>query len=317
MLPTQTIEKDLAELKIIQEMLSTETNYNDSLALLEMAFAKDELVNTNPVLLQFKVIIPLLKIISDKLLANVTKGVNEALSPEERLGLKAERTQLMKAFFHAYQKYPNLYDAYLIENRTNPSALKALEAFIIQSTAKKFGLADLLSQPFQRGMRYEMLVKGALTYSDDLSPQHVHELKELLVFIADSIKTANSAMPEVKKAEPTSYRIGDYSRNFLFGSSNEGTVNRAPVNTSPKEEKKEGYRVGDLTRSAINYWYSKPEAANVTQITASDLPPTDLPPQLPSNPEVNNNEPPTDLPPQLPEDFQQDPENPDNTSFTL
>lgn len=93
-------------------------------------------------------ILPPLKVISDKLIANIRSGVDDELTSEERLKLKIARAQLIKAFCFAYQTYPKLYNEYTAECKLNKDKFVPLDTCIRQNTATKFGLADLLSQPF-------------------------------------------------------------------------------------------------------------------------------------------------------------------------
>ena len=300
----EAIEYDLAEVKIIQELIITETNYNQALGLLEAAFSKDELIQDDKLCAQFKLIIPQLKVISDKLIANIRRGIDDELTFEERENHGIARLQLIKAFCFAYQTYPKLYNEYTVECNTGRDQFKPLDSFICQTTAKKHGLSDLLSQPFQRGIRYLMLVNEALKSNKDLPEKYIQELQKLKIILEESIALCNASMPIIKKAEPVSI-----SRFSIFGSSNPATnTNTPPVS----ENNQQVYRVGDISRYLANrYWYK--EESPVSQLIVVeecsgehgvlDGPPTDMPPELPpQTPELllSLGLPPTDLPPDLP-----------------
>lgn len=312
MLSTVAIEKNLAESFIIKEMVSTESSYNQSLELLDSAFSQDESVQNSPILMQLKSIISSLKNISDMLLVNVNKGLNEAISPEERLKLKIERAQLMKAFFHAYQSYPALYNVYLVDCKSSPVVFETLNARILQDTNQVFGLASLLIQPIQRGIRYEMLIKELLKQSADLPKKNVNELEELQIFIADSLNMANSVMVDINPqksaittSEPEPYKFGDYSR--YYSRSVLGFFYSQSVSQSVTAEDK-------IISSMEAITVICPAEQSVESGVESKFsePPTDLPPPLPDGLAIEldlyaeNSQPPTDLPPQLSADESDD-----------
>ena len=300
----QTIGYDLSKVQIIQELIATETNYNQALSLLDAAFSKDELTQADKLCAQFKLIIPQLQVISDKLIANIRRGVDEELNFDERVNNGIARMQLIKAFCVAYQTYPKLYNEYTAEWKSGNAQFKYLDTSIRQATAQKFGLDTLLSQPFQRGMRYLLLVNEALKSNKDLPEKYIQELKNLKIILEESIALSNACMPAVKKPEPVST-----SRFSIFGRSNSVTNNNTPP---VSENNQQGYSVGNISRYLANKdWYKEESPVSELIVVEEcsgehevlDGPPTDMPPELPpQTPELllSLGLPPTDLPPDLP-----------------
>ena len=209
--PADVMEKKLAEMKVIQEIISTEQTYNESLDLLAKAFSyDDEQVKQNPTLLQLQTLITQLKDISDRLLANIIPALSQGIDDADRLKLKIQRTQLLKLFFVAYQGYPVLFEAYHSQCPENPRLFEGLEKFIRRESTKKFKLADYLIEPFQRGPRYKLLVSEALKRSEVLPQRNIDELVELEAFITKAISDVNARMKAVDSAP--SYQFVDISR---------------------------------------------------------------------------------------------------------
>ena len=211
MQPAHVMEKNLAEMKIIQEMISTEKTYNETLALLDRAFSADKKTQTNPTFSSLQSLIVQLKDVSDKLLLNVTTALAEETDLDKRQTLQIQRTQLFKAFFVAYRAYAPLFKNYLVLADNHKELLNDVESFIAKNSDKKFRLSDYLSEPFQRGPRYSLLVFEALKRSEGLPQRNIEELDGLYAFIKEAIHDVNSSMPVAARG----YQLGDCTR-YLF-----------------------------------------------------------------------------------------------------
>ncbi|STX48151.1 RhoGEF domain [Legionella hackeliae] len=267
MLAVNQIQDTLTEHKAIQEMLDTEKNYNDALDRLLMV--PSELMPDNVLFAQLKNYLPQLKNISDMLLKNVTMSLGNDIDPSALNQLKAQRTQLLKAFFTLYQDYARWYETYAKEVAINPRKFMGLDLYLSESHASKLGLSDYLIQPFQRGPRYNLLVIAAIEYnnklpSDDstkLSDESIADLVKIRDVIRDYLKAANSSM-STPQATAKAYQFGDYTwaaLNFLseyVKSQESQTMN---VKTSPASGHKSGYKFGNVSRAIWTSIWSKPE----------------------------------------------------------
>ena len=204
------VEKNIAEVKIIIEMIETEQTYNQSLNLLIMAFARKD-IDQYPEILKLQDLLTHLRMISDMLLTNLRTAIKPETDLSERITLKAERTQILKLFFEAYKQYPAQYDAYLKQSsETLIKPYQEMDHFIKTHSPKQLGLTAHLMEPFQRGLRYKLLVGEALgKHNAKLEDRHIIELRELETLITETISLVNTSMAA---AQPTAYEIGDITK---------------------------------------------------------------------------------------------------------
>lgn len=212
----QTVAKrEIMANQVIREMIETEVTYNKGLALLELALGKPELVNKHNYLKQFQGLITDLKKISDALLKNVNEAVTSTVTEEKRTELRTDRKELLKAFFSNYQSYSLLYNKFLKTTQDYPDQFQPIDQFIRKQSGGKLTFQDYLIMPFQRGPRYQMLIRETFRNSTNLDETNTREFEELTPLIANSLIEANNTMP---KLDP--YYLGKYTYTFFSAASN-------------------------------------------------------------------------------------------------
>ena len=246
MMQSKIIEKELSEIKILQEMINTERTYNETLSLLGEAFSQEESVNGIPVLIDFKRLISILKNISDELITNVTRATTENLSADERNNLQMQRIQLFKAFFIAYEQASRLYNTYSENYHENKEQFEKLDQFAVMNNKSRF--ADLLVQPVQRGMRYALLVSEALNPKHQIPKGTLDKLNELKDVIKGLLEQANVSM-NIQEPVRNSYQFITECLFGVFGNYNNNAETKVRTNQEP-EETQRGYRFGDVSRAA-------------------------------------------------------------------
>lgn len=262
--------------RVFQEMLDTERSYNDALNLLGLALLMDTLVQEEPVLMELRKIIPILKDISDGLLKNAENTVDPRLSDSDRNVLKVQRTQLLTAFFKVYKDYATIFDNYLAANNayalkyaSNPeqNPFHKIDTYLMRF-GNKLGLGAHLIQPIQRGPRYSLLVKEA---AKSVSPEDesFNELDALQRLISTQLFEINSAMAPTAQTE--GYWFGKITYTLLFGEPGKTPVKPEPIPAKVEESEAEAapYRFGDYTR---NFLWGKPKANASPSVAASSVP---------------------------------------------
>lgn len=202
--------------KVIQEIITTENTYNQSLALLERGFNHEARMQNSPVLKKFQPLIPQLKTISDNVLINIQDSASKNISEQQLTVLRVQRTQLLSAFFIAYQSYTAIYNDFSKEMISNPDQFTELENFVRTESGKPSQLSDYLIQPFQRGPRYSMLVDAALKNNHNLEEAQLEQLNLLAAQIKECLLAANAYIP----AGTPGYQFGDISRSAISSLSN-------------------------------------------------------------------------------------------------
>ncbi|CEG57632.1 RhoGEF domain-containing protein [Legionella fallonii] len=268
-------DKLIVDNKVVEEMIATEQSYNQALTLLAAALNIKEIVKDNPFLHELKITINILKNISDDLLKHAAKAVDPLVTEREHKAYRAQRLQLMQAFFLAYQNYSSLFERYIDESRKDPAAFMSLEDFLATHSTSKLDLASYLIQPIQRGPRYSLLVKETKRMSQHLTQNNVEEFLKLEAFISESLSKVNKYLTDTSKTKapqddgyyPGKLTItaasGVYNYLFASSSASEPEHNEEPIQDEnvQKEPKRTGYRFGDGGR----YLYSLFTSTKPTQ----------------------------------------------------
>ncbi|TAL62354.1 MAG: hypothetical protein EPN84_06620 [Legionella sp.] len=248
-------EKKELEIKqnfAFQEILSSETSYNNTLILLGNILDQDKFTKHDLFLQDIKQQINTLKFISTQILKNLQTAVKNETTDEERQLLNHHRRQLLKAFYEAYKPYVKLYHSFLAKLASSPATFLAIDTEL--KTKTRDTLSSLLIMPMQRGFKYDLLVK-ALKESKNLEEKHLRELNELKELIADCLKDANtnaaapaspgyrfgdgirtvwSHLPEMPSlSSDDDYQFGDYTLRFLGvprrkKDAEEGAIEKSP-----------------------------------------------------------------------------------------
>lgn len=228
--------------KIINEMISTEKSYNESLTRLEKVLNNQP--STDPLLSDLKPQIAVLKGISDQLISNVERSLNSELTIEDQAKLTLQRTQLLKAFYAAYKPYAQIYHRYLNDVKNKPAAFEKLDTALMNDS-NKLRFADHLIVPIQRGPRYALLVNSLLKSDGELDAGLKAELVKIEGLIKENLDTINSALT-IPNVPAAGYKVGDISRalyaRFFSGES------AAPV---PPAADNKPYQFGDYTRALV------------------------------------------------------------------
>ena len=218
---------------VFKEMLSSEKSYNSNLAILESALnGKYE----NQILMEFKQLIPQLKTISDGLV----KNAEEVEQDEQLLPRRLQRVQLLKAFYEAYEKYSSLYLKFI---KNDPDKTKKDCENIelsIKNSGSPLDFAALAAAPFQRGCKYNLLVREILK-TPEIASENREELEKLSKFIDEQLKRINNSMKTSKKT----YKFGDYTLK-LFNAVQE-------IFQQDNEPQGSAYKLGDVTRGSLSF----------------------------------------------------------------
>ena len=224
------VDNSIINNKVINEMIMTERTYNKALDLLQRAFHIEENVKNDPLLLKFKEITSILQNISDALLSHVEKAIDLSVSEEEHRAYRAQRTQLLKAFFHAYKPYVILFNQYLVESVNNQQRFESINLYLL-THSNKLDLGAHLIQPVQRGPRYAMLVAATKNKNEHLTEINKAEVEALESLIAGNLFAINDDLQPSKNNDE--YWFGKITYTLLFGNPNQ-TSKVVPVPTQQK-----------------------------------------------------------------------------------
>lgn len=236
-------EKKVGDNVVIKEMIETEITYNKGLTLLKSALDIKSNYENSLLLKQFIDPITRLKEISDKLLLNSQKTINSELSEINHNLLRTQRTQLLKAFFQAYQSYAPLYEQFLKEQKNNPDQFTIIDQYIRKNNTNLLNLEAHLVMPVQRGPRYAMLVHATKDNTEHLETENLIAFEQLHSLIKGCLQHINSTMP----SEQRGYQFGDISKSiweyFTKPSTNELTKETIPET----KEYSDSYYLGKYT----------------------------------------------------------------------
>lgn len=226
--------------QVISEMIKTEITYNDALTLMEQALSHEDIIGSSSFLQALKAPVSELKLISDLLLINGTKGIELEITDEQHTALRIQRTQLLSRFFLTYKIYAQLFNSYVTEFQSNPDQFKNIDAYLREHTPNNLNFESHLIMPVQRGPRYSMLVAAAKANTKHLHPENLDEFNELELQFRELLKSINSKIDSPSTNDR--YWFGKYTCEFLFGKS----TPVASSSTSP--ETSQPYRFGDISR---------------------------------------------------------------------
>lgn len=247
---------------VIQEMLGTETTYNNGLGLLQTALRVELNNGNNEFLKKIETQINELKTISDQLLVNVRNATSQKIDDVERNTLRAERIQLLKSFFNAYQEYTPLYNQYTQLRKDNPSQFNRINGDIKSNNPNKLGLQDLLVSPVQRGPRFALLLDATLKNNDFIEEESLIELKKTKELISQLLIDSNSSQGSHTIEKNPGYQFGDVTRSLFSFFKPADAVKKAPVEIQIQDEKP--YQFGDITWKLMGW--KKPIQPSVTKV---------------------------------------------------
>ncbi|MGL6036660.1 MAG: RhoGEF domain-containing protein, partial [Legionella sp.] len=231
--------------KVFEEMISTETSYNNSLTTLFLALSSGDCIKENLLLVQFKQSITVLKGISDDLQLNAEVSFEENTSEKAHLLLRNQRVNLLSAFFSEYKNYIKLYDTYLTQQKQNPTQFDKINEYFAHDKIQP-GFEAHLIQPIQRGPRYQLLIAAAQDNTKGVTERNIQELNSLQELVKSCLFAANS---NSTKDDP--YWFGKITYTLLWGNSGQSAQVETPQTTSvallgTRTEDRTGYQPGDL-----------------------------------------------------------------------
>lgn len=204
-------KRELFNNPVIKELIEKEKSYNQDLDLLFNALDREkddlELVDTQWDLLNdLHHQIKEFKKISDAFIANLNSATRT--NESDRVALRKERLTIIKSFFPVYEAYSVCYQNYNKERNEKDNRFNAIEKLLAQDKKR---LSDVLSLPFQRGLKYTLLIDAALKNDVHLDKELKKELTLLLETFKTELKKINDDFAEKNR----SYQFGDITKSVV------------------------------------------------------------------------------------------------------
>lgn len=217
----------------IQELIEKEISYNQDMQLLIEVLRKEQDILD---LVDFKWEplnklhneIKELKIISDALIRNLNKAKNA--DKDERVALRLERISIIKEYLSVYRAYAFSYKNYLTKKNDKDSRYDDIEKEVAKNGKR---LCDLLSLPFQRGLKYKLLLESTLNSNVTLDRDATTELTVLIEKFNIELKRINDEFDQ-------KYKFGDYTKaviSYFWGSAPKNTNAVVAVDIDDDEDK--------------------------------------------------------------------------------